>query len=192
MIRGSIILVGLVAFAWVLEIGDAIVPGHWLDDHGIRPHTLAGLWGILFSPFLHAGFAHLAANTVPFLILGFLVMLRGLGTFVGVSLLVMLVGGLGVWLFGSANTDVIGASGVIFGYIGYLLGRGYFERGILSIAVAVVVGVMFGGALWGILPGDPHISWQAHLFGFIAGFGVAWAGLSKSPDAAPASTAGLR
>src|SRR3954462_15286793 len=145
MIRGILVLVGLVAFTWLREIGDAIMPGHWMDDHGIRPHTLVGLWGILFAPFLHAGFAHLAANTVPFLILGFLVILRGLGTFVGVSLLIMLVGGLGVWLFGGSVTDHIGASGVIFGYIGYLMGRGYFERGFLSIAVAIVVALLFGG-----------------------------------------------
>jgi membrane associated rhomboid family serine protease len=178
MIRGLIVLFGLAVFAWLLEIGDALIPGHWLDSQGIRPHTIAGLWGILFAPFLHAGFAHLAANTVPFLILGFLVVLRGLSTFVVVSVLVMAVGGLGVWLFGSPNTDHIGASGVIFGYIGYLLGRGYFERGLWAIVIALLVAVLYGSALWGILPADPRISWQGHLFGFLAGFGTAWAGSS--------------
>ena len=176
MIRGLIVLFGLVAFAWLLEIGDALIPGHWLDNQGIRPHTIAGLFGILFAPFLHGGFAHLAANTVPFLILGFLVMVRGLSTFVGVSLLIVVFGGLGVWLFGSTNTDHIGASGLIFGYIGYLLGRGYFERGFWAIVIALLVAVIYGSALWGVLPGDPRISWQGHLFGFLAGFGTAWAG----------------
>jgi len=176
MIRGLIVLFGLVVFAWLLEIGDALIPGRWLDSQGIRPHTIAGLWGILFAPFLHAGFTHLLANTVPFLILGFLVMLRGLGTFLGVSLLVIVFGGLGVWVFGSAYTDHIGASGLIFGYIGYLLARGYFERGFWSIVIALLVAVIYGSALWGILPGDPRISWQGHLFGFLAGFGTAWAG----------------
>jgi membrane associated rhomboid family serine protease len=183
MIRGLIVLFGLVVVAWVLEIGDAIIPGRWLDNQGIRPHTIAGLWGILFAPFLHAGFAHLAANTIPFLVLGFLVVVRGLSTFVGVSLLVIVFGGLGVWIFGSTNTDHIGASGLIFGYIGYLLGRGYFERGLWAIVIAMLVAVIYGSALWGVLPGDPRISWQGHLFGFLAGFGAAWAGSASGRSA---------
>src|SRR5215213_8678642 len=129
------VLVGLVVLAWFIEIADFIVPGRWLDSHGIVPRTLAGLLGIFFTPFLHGGFAHLAANTIPFLTLGFLVMLRGLGTFLGVTLTIMVLGGLGVWLFAPSNTIHIGASGVIFGYIGYLLARGYFERQFGSILI---------------------------------------------------------
>jgi membrane associated rhomboid family serine protease len=177
MSRGIVVLMALVALAWVMELGDALVPGRWLDSHGIQPRTLSGLWGILFAPFLHGGFAHLLANTVPFLVLGFLVMLRGLGTFVGVSLLVMVLGGLAVWLLAPSNTIHIGASGLIFGYVGYLLARGYFERSFGSLAIALVVAVLYGGALWGVLPGQPGISWQGHLFGFLAG--VAAAGLLR-------------
>ncbi len=173
MARGIAVLMTLVAVTWVMELGDALVPGRWLDSWGIRPRDVSGLWGILFSPFLHGGFAHLIANTVPFITLGFLVMLRGLGTFVGVSLLVMLLGGLGVWVFAPGNTIHIGASGLIFGYIGYLLARGYFERSFGALAMAVVVAVLYGGALWGVLPGQPGISWQGHLFGFLAGVGTA-------------------
>jgi membrane associated rhomboid family serine protease len=177
MARGIVVLMALVAFTWVLELADFIVPGRWLDSHGIVPRTFSGLEGIVFAPFLHAGFAHLLANTVPFLMLGFLVMLRGLGTFVGVTLLVMVLGGLAVWLLGPSNTNHIGASGLIFGYLGYLLARGYFERSLGSLAIALLVGVMYGGALWGVLPGQIGISWQGHLFGFLAG--VATAGLLR-------------
>ncbi len=173
MARGIVILASLVAVTWALEIVDFIVPGRWLDSWGIVPRTLSGLWGLLFSPFLHGGFAHLIANTVPFITLGFLVMLRGIGTFVGVSLLIMLLGGLGVWLLAPGNTIHIGASGLIFGFIGYLLARGYFERSFGSLAIAVVVALLYGGALWGVLPGQPGISWQGHLFGFLAGVGTA-------------------
>jgi membrane associated rhomboid family serine protease len=178
MARGIAVLMACVALAWVMELGDALVPGRWLDSHGIVPRTMSGLWGILFAPLLHGGFAHLIANTVPFLTLGFLVMLRGLGTFIGVSLLVIILGGLGVWLFAPSNTIHIGASGLIFGYIGYLLARGYFERSFGSLAVAVVVALLYGGALWGVLPGQPGVSWQGHLFGFLAG--MATAGMMRS------------
>ena len=178
MARGIVVLMACVALAWMMELGDALVPGRWLDSHGIVPRTMSGLWGILFAPLLHGGFAHLIANTVPFLTLGFLVLLRGIGTFIGVSLLVILLGGLGVWLFAPGNSIHIGASGLIFGYIGYLLARGYFERSVGSLAVAVIVALVYGGALWGVLPGQPGISWQGHLFGFLAG--VATAGIMRS------------
>jgi membrane associated rhomboid family serine protease len=177
MQRGIIVLMALVALAWVMEIGDALVPGNWLDSWGIQPRTMSGLWGILFAPLLHGGLTHLMANTVPFLVLGFLVMLRGLGTFVGVSLVVMVLGGFAVWLLAPSYTIHIGASGVIFGYLGYLMSRGYFERNFGSIAIAVLVGIVYGGALWGVLPGQRGISWQGHLFGFLAG--VAAAGLLR-------------
>jgi membrane associated rhomboid family serine protease len=168
MSRGIVVLMALVAFAWVLELGD-IVLGQPLNRLGIHPRTLSGLWGILLAPFLHGGLTHLMANTIPFLVLGFLVMLRGLGTFVGVSLMVMVLGGFAVWLLAPSNSIHIGASGLIFGYIGYLLARGYFERGLGSIVVAVLVALLYGGALWGVLPGQPGISWQGHLFGFLSG-----------------------
>jgi membrane associated rhomboid family serine protease len=177
MVQGLVVLVALVAITWLVEIVDWIVPGRWLDSFGIRPRTMNGLMGIFFAPFLHGGLAHLMANTVPFLTLGFLVMLRGMGTFIGVSLLIIVLGGLGVWLLAPGNSIHIGASGLIFGYIGYLLARGYFERSFGSLAIAAVVALVYGGALWGVLPTDPRISWQGHLFGFLAG--VATAGLLR-------------
>ncbi len=162
------ILGGLVALMWGLEILDLFLGGA-LNQFGIRPRSLIGLRGILFAPFLHGNLLHLIANTVPFVILGWLVMLRRTSDFWTVSLIVMLVAGLGTWLFAPPWTNHIGASGVVFGYLGFLLSRGYFERRIGSIVTSVVVGLLYGGMIWGVLPGQIGISWQGHLFGFIGG-----------------------
>jgi len=165
----AVILFGLLALMWVVEFLDRFVFRGMLDIFGIRPGDPQGLWGIVFAPFLHAGFAHLIANTLPFLVLGWLVMLREISDFVVVTIVTMLVSGLGVWLLGAANTIHLGASGLIFGYLGYLLLRGYFERSLISILVSVGVGLLYGGLVWGVLPTQLGVSWQAHLFGFIGG-----------------------
>lgn len=162
------ILVGLVGVMWALEIVD-IALGGALNAYGILPHSLIGLRGILFAPLLHGNFAHLIANTIPFLILGWFVMLQETSDFFIVTAITMLFGGLGTWLIGSPNSVHIGASGVIFGYLGFLLARGYFERNIPSIFLSLIVGFFYGGAIWGVLPSQPGISWEGHLFGFIGG-----------------------
>ena len=161
------ILGGFVATIWVLEVVDIFLGGA-LNRYGILPRNLIGLRGILFAPFLHGNFAHLIANTIPFLTLGWFVMLRETSDFFVVTGITMLVSGLGVWLFGSAGLH-IGASGVVFGYLGFLLARGYFERNIPSILLSVIVGFLYGGAIWGVLPTQPGVSWEGHLFGFVGG-----------------------
>ncbi|HEY9700484.1 MAG TPA: rhomboid family intramembrane serine protease [Trichocoleus sp.] len=169
-VKTQVMLLGsLIALMWIIEIVDVFVFRGGLDRFGIIPHTLIGLRGILFAPFLHGNFAHLIANTLPFAALGWLVMLRRTADFLEVSAIVMLIGGLGTWLIAPSGTIHIGASGVIFGYLGFLLSRGYFERRFGSILFSIIVGVMYGGLVWGILPGLPGISWQGHLFGFIGG-----------------------
>jgi membrane associated rhomboid family serine protease len=162
------ILGGLVGLMWAIEIIDHL-PGMNLDIYGIIPRNIIGLRGILFAPFLHGNFPHLIANTVPFLSLGWFVMLRRTSDFWWVSLISALIGGLGTWLIAPTYSIHIGASGVIFGYLGYLLSRGYFERNFGSMMLSVTVGVLYGGLLWGILPQQPGVSWQGHLFGFIGG-----------------------
>ena len=163
------ILFWTVALLWAIELVDLFVLRRALDRLGIRPHEIGGLWGILFAPFLHGGLGHLLANTIPLMFLGWLTMLRRTAEFFIVAASAMLIGGLGTWLFGAPNTIHIGASGVVFGFLGYLLARGYFERSFTSIAIAVVVGLLYGGALWGVLPSGPGISWQVHLFGLLGG-----------------------
>jgi membrane associated rhomboid family serine protease len=137
--------------------------------YGIIPRRVIGLRGILFSPFLHGNFPHLIANTVPFLTLGWLVMLRRTSDFWIVTAIAAFIGGLGTWLIAPSFSIHIGASGIVFGYLGLLLSRGYFERNFGSMALSVTVGVLYGGLLWGVLPQQPGISWQGHLFGFIGG-----------------------
>ncbi|MFM6057794.1 MAG: rhomboid family intramembrane serine protease [Microcystis aeruginosa] len=165
----AIILATFVAIFWLLEILDQFVFRGSLDYFGIIPHQFIGLRGILFAPFLHGDFPHLIANTVPFLILGWLVMLQETSDFFIVTGLTMLVGGLGVWLFAAPGSIHIGASILIFGYLGFLLLRGYFQRNIPSILLSILVFLLYGGTIWGVLPSRPGISWQGHLFGFLGG-----------------------
>lgn len=164
-----LILGGLVAIFWGLEIVDSSFLRGTLDLYGIRPRSFIGLRGILFAPFLHGSFAHLAANTAPFLTLGWLVMLREMKDFFVVTIITMLVSGIGVWLTAPAYSIHIGASGLIFGYFGFLLLRGYFERSFAAILFSLIVGLLYGGIIWGVLPLQYGISWQGHLFGFIGG-----------------------
>ncbi|MBP0030278.1 rhomboid family intramembrane serine protease [Roseofilum reptotaenium CS-1145] len=162
------ILGGFVTLFWVVEIVDLLFYSGGLDQYGILPRNIIGLRGILWSPFLHGNLPHLIANTAPFLMLGWLVMLQETSDFFWVTAITMLVAGSGVWLFGSPAFH-IGASSLIFGYLGFLLFRGLFERNFSSIFLSLVVGFFYGGLIWGVLPGQPGISWEGHLFGLIGG-----------------------
>ena len=164
----------MLAVQWSSEVADVVLD-HRLDAYGVRPHMLAGLRGIVFAPFLHSGFGHLIGNTVPFAVLGGLVAMGGLRQFLSVTLIVGLVSGLGMWVFGSSNEVHIGASGLVFGYLAYLLVRGFFARNIRHIMLGVVVAFLYGGLLWGVLPTGRGVSWEGHLFGVVGGVGAAWA-----------------
>ncbi|WP_330202647.1 rhomboid family intramembrane serine protease [Cyanobacterium sp. Dongsha4] len=154
---------------WLIEIINLTFFGDRLDYLGIIPRNLTGLRGIILAPFLHGDIPHLIANTFPFIILGFLTMLRKTSDFFIVTFFSMIVSGLGVWLFASPNSVTVGASGVIFGFLGFLMFRGLFQKNIPSIAVSLIVIFLYGGMVWGVLPTDPRISWLAHLFGFLGG-----------------------
>lgn len=164
----SIIAV-FVAIFWILEFINQFVFGDRLDAFGIIPRNIIGLRGIIFAPFLHANFSHLIANTVPFIVLSWFVMLQHTRDFFIVTITTMLVGGLGVWLIAPPNSVTIGASILIFGYLGFMLLRGYFQKNLPSILLSLIVVFLYGGMLWGVLPSNPHISWQGHLFGFLGG-----------------------
>jgi membrane associated rhomboid family serine protease len=163
------LLLGFVTLLWIIEIVDWALFHGSLDRYGIRPRSLSGLWGILFAPLLHGGFSHLMANTLPLLVLGWLVMLRETSDWFIVTGMAAVVGGLGTWLIGAPNSVHIGASSLIFGYVGFLLMRGYFERSLVAIGFSLLVVFLYGGILWGVLPNQPGISWEGHLFGFLGG-----------------------
>jgi membrane associated rhomboid family serine protease len=166
--NGLILVAAMAAVMWVSEVADQVLGGR-LDAYGIEPRTDEGLAGIAFAPFLHAGFGHLIGNTIPFLVMGVAIALGGLARVALVTVVVIVVSGLGTWLIGPANTDTIGASGVVFGYATYLLSRGLFDRNAVSLLTGAVVAVLFGGALLSGLAPEPGISWQAHLFGAVGG-----------------------
>ena len=146
----------MVALMWAGEVVDIPLDGR-LDRFGIRPRRLDGLDGIVLSPFLHTGFGHLIANTLPFLILGGAIALGSTRRFVQATLIIGLIGGVGTWLTGPANSVHIGASGLVFGYVTYLLSRGVFARKASYILGGVIVLFVYGGVLWGVLP-RPDIS----------------------------------
>jgi membrane associated rhomboid family serine protease len=169
------LVVLVTALMWIIEVVDGLFLDGRLDQQGIIPRSWGGLDGIIWAPFLHAGIGHLLANTIPFLILGGLIALEGPLRWLAVTLFVMVGGGLATWLLARSAVH-IGASGLIFGYAGFLLVAGFVERSFKGIVAAVVVGVLFGGmVLRGITPGVAYVSWESHLFGFASGVLAAFA-----------------
>lgn len=181
---GGATIVSFVALLYVIELVD-VAMGHRLDLDGIRPLQTDGLWGILWAPMLHGGWPHLIANTVPALVLGFLMTLAGMGRFIAATATIWLLGGFGTWLIGNiglhcpyigvpCTTNHIGASGLIFGWLAFLIVFGFFTRTVWEIVVGVVVAIIYGGVLFGVVPGTPGVSWQGHLCGALAGIFAAY------------------
>jgi membrane associated rhomboid family serine protease len=165
----------ILAVLWGIELADQLMFSGLLDFFGVHPRTIFGLVGVLASPFLHANWAHLLSNTIGFLIFGTIVLLWSRKEFAAVTVASMLIGGLGTWLIGASESIHIGASGVVFGYFGYVLTRGWYERKALSILISAAVAWFFGSMLLGAIPGlaGAGISWEGHLFGLLGGVLVA-------------------
>lgn len=178
------LLLAFVGAIWLVHIVNSLLLDRSLNQYGLSPLALpyrglsnleltvsyfaVSLRGILLSPILHGSFSHLLSNTLPLLALGGLVALRGTKTLMGVSLVVVVLGGLLVWLVGRPAIHV-GASGLVFGYFGYLVAQGWYERSPLSIVVAFAALLLYGGIIFGALPQGGFVSWEGHLFGLIAG-----------------------
>lgn len=165
---GFRVVLGMGAVMWVLEVIDQLADNR-LDQYGIEPRDADGLIGVVAAPFLHGGFDHLASNTVPFLLMGFVIAAQGAVRVLAVTAIVALVSGLGTWLIAPDHTIHIGASGVVFGYATYLISRGFFNRSALELLVGAVIAVVYGGALLGGLLPEVGVSWQGHFFGALGG-----------------------
>ncbi|ATQ27283.1 rhomboid family protein [Rhodococcus ruber Chol-4] len=171
--RAALLIAGFVALLYAIEAVDAAAPAE-LDSAGIEPRSADGLWGVVFAPVLHADWAHLSANTIPLLVLGFLVLVSGIGRGLAATAIIWIVGGLGTWLTAGAGFVHIGASILVFGWLTYLITRGIFTRQANQIVIGVIVLFVYGSILWGVLPSDPRVSWQGHLFGAVGGVLAAW------------------
>ena len=162
-----------VALIWTIQfLGWAFDLG--LQNYGVRPRRAFGIPGILFAPLLHGGFEHLIANTLPLLILGTGMLYLYPNSSVTVLPAVYLVPGLIVWLFGRPASHV-GASGLVYGLVAYIFVAGILRRDRRAIAASMLVFFLYGGAVWGVLPTEPGISWETHLAAAMIGFGLAFA-----------------
>ena len=162
------LLGGIVALMWIVEVINTL-DSNRLDHDAIYGRRFDHLWGILTAPFIHASFAHLIDNTIPFVFMGVFIALQGAMRLAIVTSIVILIGGLGTWLVAPSNVPTLGASGVVFGYAGYLIARGFFNRSITELLIGLIVGVVWGGALVSSLVPHTGISWQGHLFGALGG-----------------------
>jgi membrane associated rhomboid family serine protease len=169
----ALIMLLMLAGMWILELLDQL-SGNQLDQLGIHAREIDGMPEILTAPFLHAGWDHLMSNSLPFLVLGFLVLLSGLARWLVSSLIIIVIYGMTAWLLTPVHTIILGASGLIFGWLTYLLARGLWSRRPAQVVIAVLVLLVYGGLIWGLLPGNAGISWQAHLGGAIGGVLAAW------------------
>ncbi|SFN06376.1 Membrane associated serine protease, rhomboid family [Pseudonocardia ammonioxydans] len=184
--RAAVTMLLFTAALYLFEAIDQASGGMVDAAAAIYPRDTSGLTGILTAPLLHVGYVHLAANTLPFLLFGFLAMSGGIGQWFAVTATIWVISGVGVWLISPAA--VLGASGIVFGWFVFLLARGFYARNGRQIALAVVLFLIWGSLLWGVLPSDPRVSWQAHLFGALGGL-VAASWVAKA-DRRPAPTLG--
>jgi len=165
-----------VLFLWIVEIIDQVVFHGALDNFGIIPRDVTRLWAIVLAPLLHDGYAHLAANTLPLLVLGTVTGITSRRSYFAVSGALYLFSGMFIWVFAPGNTLLVGASGLCYSYLGYILARGFFGGRLISLAIAAFVWTIYSPTLIGVLPNSyaANVSWQGHLIGFLVGAVVAF------------------
>jgi membrane associated rhomboid family serine protease len=186
-LRNALIVMGaFLALIWILQVFNWADSYRLDQSYGIWPRSIGRLGDIFSAPLLHGSWSHIEGNSVPLFVLGVAAAYRSLMRFAAVSLIVAIVSGLTVWFFQSGNTVTIGASGLIFGYFGYVLVRGIVDRNLLDLGIGVLAGLMYWGILQVAIPGTPGISWLGHLGGLIGGVLAAWLMRSQGARAVPA------
>jgi membrane associated rhomboid family serine protease len=184
--RAFVTMCAVIPVLFLIEAIDRGTDGYLDTAGGIIPHHLDGLDGVVFSPFLHAGWAHLYGNAVPLILVGTFALAGGARRFIWSTALIMLISGLGVWFVGDSHSVVIGASGVIFGYLGLLFTRGFVERSWWNLGVAGFIGLLYWYQVYNLLPNDKQISWQGHLLGLVGGAVAAVVFRRRRPRPQPA------
>ncbi len=181
--KAFFVMAGFLAVIWVLQIAN------WADhyqlsmNYGIRPRDAGSLPDLLSAPFLHFSWAHIEGNSGPLFIFGFLAAYRGVTKFAGVTILVVLTSGLTAWLAEPANTIGAGASGVVFGYFGYIMVRGFFDRHPIDMVIGAIMALCFAYQFAVLLP-RAGIGWQAHIGGLAGGVLAGWIFRDRRPRAA--------
>lgn len=171
--RGARTFAAILGTLGVVSAINFLTAGALTQMFALIPRTSGGAWGILFHPLMHANAAHLAMNAVGIVVIGGTVFLRSERDFWRVTVLGILIGGSATWLLGRPSAH-IGASGVVFAYLGYLLTTGWFDRKLTSVTISIVAAALWGSALLGLSPVQSGISWELHLFGLIGGVVGAW------------------
>jgi membrane associated rhomboid family serine protease len=193
--EGIKLLAAIVAVMWVVEVINTL-DSNRLDSDGILARSVSHLWGIFTAPFIHASFAHLIDNTIPFVFMGLIIALAGAARLALVTAIVIIVGGIGTWLVSPAHTATgrplytIGASGVVFGYATYLFARGFFDRSVLELLTGLIVGAIWGAALLASIVPQAGVSWQGHVCGAIGGVVAASLLKRERPGQRPPRSAG--
>lgn len=187
--RAASLMVAILGLLWIVEIVNAATGRNLAQWGGIRPRDVSSLVDIVTAPFLHGNVTHLAGNAVALFSLGFIAAIPGIKKFLLMSLIVIVVGGVGVWLFSPANTVSIGASGVVFGYFGYLLMRGFVDRRPVDVVVSIGIALAYAYPMWHSIGfGVTNISWQGHLSGLVGGMLAAILLRKPRPKTRPAPT----
>jgi len=171
--KALFVMVGVLAILWVIQIANWADHYHLTYEYGIRARDAGSLPDILSAPFLHFNWSHIEGNSGPLFIFGFLAAYRGVKKFLGVTVLVIVTSGLGAWLFESAGSVGAGASGVVFGYLGYIMVRGFFDRHAIDMLVGAVMALCFAYQFTVLLP-QAGIGWQAHIGGLVGGVAAGW------------------
>jgi membrane associated rhomboid family serine protease len=184
--EGLVVLGAIVSIMWILEAINSLDSNRISQSDGIYARNVDHVWAIFTAPFLHFSFQHLIANTIPFLFMGAIIAYHGARRLLLVTVIIVVIGGLGTWLIAPSGTDTAGASGLVFGYATYLFARGFFNRSVLELLTGLVVGVVWGGALLSSIVPHYGISWQGHACGAIAGVIAAYL-LRRERPAKPGS-----